>query len=229
MAAAFLTVQYPWGQYKNCSIGELQSVFRHADLREHFQGDQVRIEHTCYLAAGDMAELKTDGSRKHPISAPTPLAAGSAVFVCLSDVKILQLPEDARPGRFARRSQGTSGATKTLQRNSLSRLSQRSKGVGGSSVSAAQVSQAAAAYERGSSYTPGGLGGIPETGTFKENSRNHHEGRRNVHPEPEQNWQNDQNVMSADMQLRQDVQRMRPTMARASTGVTPPRSTKNQV
>jgi len=143
MAGAFLTMQHPWGPYKGATFGELQSVFRHSDLQVHFQGDQIKVEGTCYLASGDMAEMKMDGTRQHPMSAPAPLNAAPSFYVCLSDVKILKLPENGRAGHFAMKSTHSAGRSPTsaggLRRTSLVNLSMRPSRVTTSSMTNANA------------------------------------------------------------------------------------------
>jgi len=250
MAGAFLTMQHPWGPYKGATFGELQSVFRHSDLQVHYQGDQIKVEGTCYLAQGDMAEMKMDGQRQHPISAPAPLNAGPSFYVCLSDVKILRLPENGRAGHFAMKSthsggrpsvSGSSTGGGGIRRNSLANLSMRPSRVTTSGLQrnsgevkdrvAVQVSPSPPA--RQPEPSPGGLGGIPEDGAYRQPQHPPRGGNdRDVaahRQEPEPQWRLDQAVMSADMQFRQEAGRLRPQVTRASTGVTPPRSTYKEV
>jgi len=245
MAGAFLTMQHPWGPYKGATFGELQSVFRHSDLLVHFQGDQMKVEGTCYLASGDMSEIKMDGTRQHPISAPAPLNAAPSFYVCLSDVKILKLPDHGRAGHFAMKSTHSAGRSPTsaggLRRTSLANLSMRPSRVTTTSLSnnsTGPVDRVSlnVGPPRGGGVgggmgggVGGGLGGIPEDAAYKhdQSRQNDRDGINRQDPEPQ--WRLDQAAMSADMQFRQEVNRLRPQVTRASTGVTPPRSTYKEM
>eukprot|EP00803_Ostreobium_quekettii_P005115 evm.model.scf_123.5 EVM.evm.TU.scf_123.5 scf_123:132105-140643(-) len=249
MAGAFLTMQHPWGPYKGATFGELQTVFRHSDLQVHYQGDQIKVEGTCYLAHGDMAEMKMDGQRQHPISAPAPLNAGPSFYVCLSDVKILRLPENGRAGHFAMKSTHSGGRPSVsrlsagggggIRRNSLANLSMRPSAVTTSSIqrhSGGTQDRVAVAVNPPSNPGRGGLNGIPEDGAYRQPPQHPPRGNNDrdrdapAHrQEPEPQWRLDQAVMSADMQFRQEAGRLRPQVTRASTGVTPPRSTYKEV
>ena len=232
-------------------VSHVVSVFcRHSDLQVHFQGDQIKVEGTCYLASGDMAEMKMDGTRQHPMSAPAPLNAAPSFYVCLSDVKILKLPENGRAGHFAMKSTHSAGRSPTsaggLRRTSLVNLSMRP-----SRVTTSSMTNANATVDRvsvnvaprtnsgggGANVSPvagggvgGGLGGIPEDAAYKHDHSRQNNDRDVINrQDPEPQWRLDQAVMSADMQFRQEAGRLRPQVTRASTGVTPPRSTYKEV
>jgi len=236
MAGAFLTLQHPWGPYKGATFGELQSVFRHSELQVHYQGDQIKVEGTCFLAYGDMAEIKMDGTRQHPLSAPAPLNGAPAFYGCLSDVKILRLPENARAGHFAMKSTHSVGRTSAstssgLRRTSLANLSMRPSVVTTTSMNAPSgpVERVSVTVSPRGKQIGGALGGIPENGSYRQDaygSRNRDKDRVN-RQEPEPQWRLDHAVISADQQLRHDGSRG-PQVNRASTGATPPRSTRKE-
>ena len=209
-------------------------IRRHSELQVHFQGDQIKVEGTCYLAYGDMAEMKMDGSRQHPLSAPAPLNAAPSFYVCLSDVKILRLPEGGRAGHFAMKSTHSAGRTSAgtsggLRRTSLANLSMRPSVVTTSSITGnnAPVERVSVNVAPRSNGVGGGLGGIPEDGAYRHVPKNNdRDGVNRQEPEPQ--WRLDQAVMSADQQFRHEAVR-RPQVNRASTGVTPPRSTYKEM
>lgn len=128
-----------------------------------------------------------------------------------------------------------------IRRNSLANLSMRPSRVTTSGLQrnsgdakdrvAVQVSPVPPA--RQPEPSPGGLGGIPEDGAYRQpqhpprGASDRDTGAHRQEPEPQ--WRLDQAVMSADMQFRQEAGRLRPQVTRASTGVTPPRSTYKEV
>ncbi|CAD7699884.1 unnamed protein product [Ostreobium quekettii] len=153
MAGAFQTLQHPWGPFKGASLGELQSVFWRSDLLMRSQGERLKVEGTWYLAHGELVELNNDGSRRCPTPSPAPLSPSIAVHLCTSDVKILKLPENARPSHLGMKSStpslGPRASASGVRRTSLANLSMRPSALTANSIG------------RASSGTPGSGKGSP--------------------------------------------------------------------
>jgi len=138
MAGAFQTLQHPWGAFKGASLSELQSVFWHSELLSHIPGERLKVEGNWYLAAGEIVEINNDGSRQRPIPAPTPLTPGVAMYLCTTDVKILKVPENARPSHLGVKSSNSSVGSRSsagIRRTSLANLSMRPSQLTANSIS----------------------------------------------------------------------------------------------
>ncbi|CAD7695102.1 unnamed protein product [Ostreobium quekettii] len=179
MAGAFQTLQHPWGAFKGASLSELQSVFWRSELLTHMPGDRLKVDGNWYLASGEMVEINNDGGRQRPIPAPAPLSPSGAMHLCTTDVKILKVPENARPSRLGMKSSNPSVGPRSsagIRRTSLANLSMRpsqltansiSKVSGGSMQSVQSPAKPrspapAQPQPRGPSPMPRGLPGIAE-------------------------------------------------------------------
>ncbi|GMH43152.1 hypothetical protein BSKO_11074 [Bryopsis sp. KO-2023] len=124
MAAGFLTMFHPWGEFRDMSFEQIQAHFRHAELLEYVKDENIKSQGCAFLALGMVVEVKIDGTSLGTLAAPSALALDPTTYVCLSEqVKILRIPGRSKTSRFVRRSVAPLSKAITRTSPTLARLS----------------------------------------------------------------------------------------------------------